>query len=58
MKYLLTVSFPQIYLKISNALFISEVGCWSWIATQVNVAFCGPGHLAQSVREKANLTTW
>lgn len=29
MKYLLTVSFPQSYLKISNALFISEVGCWS-----------------------------
>lgn len=37
MKCLLTVFFPQIYLKIASALFISK-GCWACIATQVNAA--------------------
>lgn len=57
MKCLLTVFFPQIYLKIASALFISE-GCWSRIATQVNVALCRPCHLVQSVRKKVTLTIW
>lgn len=29
MKCLLTVFFPQIYLKIANALFIGEMRFWS-----------------------------